>query len=189
VVSLKRSALFHLHARSGAVFTDRQGWEMPEKFSSPVAEATQTRAAAGLADISYRPKFDSQARVSRYSWTLSPRHCLTIGDPSLTHPKAAVDVTGAYTNLLLLGPHSRRVMELLTSLDIGEAVLPNLACTETKVAHVHAAVLREDIDHLPAFHLLIPREYSESAWTSILHAGAEFGICSVGLAALELLRA
>jgi glycine cleavage system aminomethyltransferase T len=178
-----------MHAGSGAVFTDCHGWEMPDKFSSAEAEAMGVQTGVGLADISYRPKFDSLTPSSCSSWKLSPRHYLTVGEPPLAMPKGAVDVTGAYTNLLLAGPAARRVFSLLTSLDASETAVANLACAETRIAHVHALVLREDINQLPAFHLLIPREYSESAWTSILHAGGEFGIRPAGLGALALLRA
>jgi glycine cleavage system aminomethyltransferase T len=188
VPNLKRAALFHLQARSSAVFSDWHGWEMPERFTSPVLEAASARASAALVDVSYRPKFDGPARTSRLSWTLSPRHYLTTGEPPLTAPRGAVDVTGAYTNLLLLGPSSPRILRLLTSLDVGEIALPNYACTETTVAHVHAKVLREDVSRLPAFHVLMPREYSESVWTSILHLGGEFGVSPAGLEALRLLR-
>jgi heterotetrameric sarcosine oxidase gamma subunit len=162
---------------------------MPEKFTSANDEAARARETAALADVSYRRKFDGSTRISPCSWALSPRHFLTIGEPPLTAPKAAVDVTGALTNLLLIGPQSRRVLAMLTSLDVRETALPDFACSETKIAHVHAALLREDVKDLPGYHIVIPREYSESVWTSILHAGREFELCPAGLAALELLRA
>jgi glycine cleavage system aminomethyltransferase T len=78
---------------------------------------------------------------------------------------------------------------MLSSLDVSETALPNLTCAGTRIAHVHVFLLREDRHGLPGYHLLIPREYSESVWTSILHAGSEVGICPAGLAALELLAA
>jgi glycine cleavage system aminomethyltransferase T len=177
-----------MHRRAGAVFTDCQGWEMPARFTTSETEATRACAAAGLADISYKSKFDSRTRISPCSWKLSTRRYLTIGEPSLGALKAAIDVTAAFTNLLLVGPNSRKVLGMLTSLDVGNTALPDRTCAQTRIAHVHAAILREDIKHVLAFHVLIPREYSESAWTSILHAGIEFGICPVGLEALELLR-
>jgi glycine cleavage system aminomethyltransferase T len=127
-------------------------------------------------------------KASRDSWELSPRHYLTIGEPPLAAPPGAINVTSVFTNLLLIGAASRRVLGLLTSLDVGEGAFPDLACTETNIAHVHAALLREDVNGLLAYHMLIPREYSESAWASILHAGREVGMCPAGLAAFDLLR-
>ena len=40
---------------------------------------------------------------------------------------------------------------------------------------------------LPAYHLLVSREYGESVWDAILHAGHEFHIAPFGLKALEFL--
>jgi glycine cleavage system aminomethyltransferase T len=53
---------------------------------------------------------------------------------------------------------------------------------------VHAIVLREDIRSIPGFHILISREYAESVWEAIVHAGHEFHLQPFGLEALTLLR-
>ena len=56
------------------------------------------------------------------------------------------------------------------------------------MAHVHAMVLRKDLKGIPAYHLLVGREYGESVWESVLHAGHEFHITPFGLEAQRLLQ-
>jgi glycine cleavage system aminomethyltransferase T len=68
------------------------------------------------------------------------------------------------------------------------AAFPNLSSAQASVAHAHAIVLREDIGSIPAFHLLVGRDYAESLCESIVHAGHEFHFCLFGLQTLQLLQ-
>ena len=79
------------------------------------------------------------------------------------------------------------VPHVLTSLNV--AALRNLDCGQAAVAHVHAIVLREDFARLPAFHILVSREYGESVWEAILHSGHEFQAVPCGFEALAQLGA
>jgi sarcosine oxidase, subunit alpha len=76
----------------------------------------------------------------------------------------------------------------LTSMDVSGAAIANLHCAQTSVAHVHGIVMREDIGSTMAFHLLVSRDYGESVWESVVHAGREFQLCPFGVTALELLH-
>jgi glycine cleavage system aminomethyltransferase T len=184
---MKRSALFYLHRRSEASFMEHNGWEIPAWFRSPQTEAAGVRNSVGLIDISYRAKFLSKTRLESGSWRLGSHHFLTVGDPPLELPIGAIDVTNVYADVLLAGRYSKDVLAKLTSVDLSDKALPNLCCTQANVAHTHAIVLREDLPHLSAYHVLISREYSESVWESIIHAGHEYDLCPFGLKALELL--
>jgi glycine cleavage system aminomethyltransferase T len=186
---MKRSALFHLHARSGAHFTGHHGWEIPEWFSSPQTEVSGVKNGVGLADVSYRVKFDSRTPPESGWFSLGSHHYLTLGEPMLDSPVGAIDVSSVYANLILAGPRSKDVLAKLTSLELSEESLPNLSCGQASLAHVRAIVLREDLNQLPAFHILISREYSESIWESIVHAGDEYHLRPFGLKAFKLLRA
>jgi len=42
---------------------------------------------------------------------------------------------------------------------------------------------------LPGFHLLVARDYAESVWAAVLHAGHEYHIAPFGLEALTTLAA
>jgi glycine cleavage system aminomethyltransferase T len=185
---MKRSALFHLHQVAGATFVERHGWEMPLSFASPELEGSRVREQVGLADLSYRAKFDSKTAPSRPSWSLGRNHFLIVGEPPLSPPAGTTDVTSVYAELLLAGPSGKAVLSKLTSLNLSDAVVPNLSCAQASLAHAHTIFLREDIGPIPGFHLLISREYAQSAWEAIAHAGREFQLQPFGLGALELLR-
>jgi glycine cleavage system aminomethyltransferase T len=185
---MKHSALFYLHQRVGAKFAERHGWEMPLSFTSPESEEAQVRKQIGLADLSYRTKFDTRSEPARPFWSLGRNHYMVVGEPPLEPPSGATDVTSVYADLFLAGPQSKAVFGKLTSLNVSDARLPNLSCAQASLAHVHAIILREDIGSVPGFHLLISREYGESVWEAIVHAGHEFHLQPFGLGALGRLR-
>jgi glycine cleavage system aminomethyltransferase T len=185
---MKRSALYSLHRRAGATFGKYSGWALPAFFVSPEQEAAQMRKSAGLTDISHSAKFDAQSHYGHESWRLGAKHFLIVGEPLLVPPARAIDVTSVYATLRLFGPKSRLVLGKLTSLNLNEKALPNLTCAQASLAHVPGIFFREDIDSIPAFHLLITRDYAESIWEAILEAGHQFHLCPSGLEAFRCLQ-
>ncbi|HXN22790.1 MAG TPA: hypothetical protein VOA41_08620 [Candidatus Dormibacteraeota bacterium] len=185
---MKRSALFHLHQRAGATFVEYHGWELPAFFASPQQERSQVRESVGLADLSHLAKFDLKVKPEGHCWSLGADHYLVITEPRLDPPPGATDVTSVYTSFRLAGPRTRDVLNKLTSLNVADAALPNRSCAQSSLAHVHTIVLREDMGSIPAFHLLVSREYGESVWEAIVHAGNEFHLCPLGLEAVQLFR-
>ena len=194
---------------------EHHGWQIASSFADPSHEAARTRESVGLADVSWMSKFQLQGnglknspdlRPEASSWLLGRRQFLLTCEPSaaadvrrrlqqLQNGDAAspaniyvTDVTPAYTQLMLAGLRSREVLSKLTSLDPSEGAMGNLTCAQASLAHVHAIVLRDDLPGISAFHLLVGREYGESVWESILHAGQEFDITPFGLEAQELLQ-
>jgi len=191
----------------GAVMTEHGGWETPARFTSAQEEAVKVTRGVGLADVSWMtrldlqgpgvqamPALDGRAR----SWPLGPAHLLVTCDPDASANVAAhvsssngvwmTDVTSVYAQLLLAGTRSRDVLRKLTSLNVSEGALPDLGCGQAAVSHVRSIVLRQDIGGVPAFHLLTGREYAESMWEAVEHAGHEFGLAAFGLEALEKLE-
>jgi glycine cleavage system aminomethyltransferase T len=186
---MKRSALFHSHQCHGASFTEHHGWTLPAFFQSPEAEAEAARTGVAIGDVSYRAKFESRTRPVRNGWTLGANHYLTIGEPPLDPPPGAIDVSSVYADFILAGPCGKDLLGKLTSLCLSDAALPNGACAQASVAHVHAIIFREDLPQTPAYSILISREYAESVWESMLHAGHEYHARPFGLQALSLLKA
>jgi glycine cleavage system aminomethyltransferase T len=185
---MKRSALFYAHQRAGAKFVEHCGWELPASFTSAEREAARTGISAGIADLSHYRKFDLKTQLAQPWWRLGANHYLIIGEALMDPPSGATDVTSVYANFRLVGPRSREMLSKLTSLNLSDVALPNLACAQANVAHVHGIVLRKDIGSVPAFYLLVGREYGESVWQSMAHAGDEFHLCQFGLEALQLLE-
>lgn len=175
------------------------------------------RRAAGLADLSWMPKFDLKGYGLKslpalgkgvFPWVLAPLHFLVTCDPSarqgvveslealrvagsdlsLPPPVYVTDVTSVYAQFLLAGPCCRHVLSKLTSLNLSESSLPDLSCGQSSLAHVRAIILRKDLEGIPAYHLLVSWEYGESVWESVRHAGQEFHLSPFGLQAQQLLK-
>ncbi len=124
------------------------------------------------------------------SCILGPSNLLVTGDADAGGDLPGVwatDVTSVFAQFLLAGPRSRDVLRKLTSLNVSGSALPDLACGQASVAHVRAIILRQDLGNESAFHLLVSREYAESVWDSLLHAGHEFHVAPFGLKALQTL--
>jgi glycine cleavage system aminomethyltransferase T len=209
---IRHTPLFHAHERAGASLMEHHGWKVPAYFTWAQREAEQLVKSAGLGDLSWTTKLDLKgwglktvpAVAEAHAWCLGPQHYLVTCEPpqrdavtsqlrvlpasrdlSLPPPVYVTDVTSVYAQFLLAGPRSREILRKLTSLNV--ATLQNLTCGQTSLAHVHSTVLREDLDELPAFHILVSREYGESVWEAILHAGSEFHLVPFGMKALEFL--
>jgi glycine cleavage system aminomethyltransferase T len=191
MAAIRQSPLFHRHEQTGASFVDHHGWRVPAYFTFAQKEAEQLARSVAVGDLSWMVKLDVKGHppetLNGTAWCLGPQHFLVTCNPSappLDIPYVT-DVTSVYAQFLLAGPRSRDVLRKLTSLNV--TTLGNLACGQANVAHVHGKVLRDDIGDIPAFHILVSREYGESVWDAILHAGHEFHITPFGLKALEFL--
>ena len=214
---IKQTALFNRHRQSGASWIEHHGWQVPAYFSKPEDEAARVRESVGLADVSWMLKFDVKGYGLKhtlalgegaFSWALGPLHALVTCSPSarpeimdrfrrlqtagadLSLPPSVyvTEVTSVYAQFLLAGPRCRQVLGKLTSLNLSETSLRNLDCGQSRVAHVHAIILRHDLDGIAGYQLLVSREYGESVWDSVLHAGHEFRLSLFGLQAQQLLR-
>jgi glycine cleavage system aminomethyltransferase T len=84
-----------------------------------------------------------------------------------------------YARFLIAGPNTRAVLSKLTSLNL------DLTSAYGSVAHVRSLVTRHEL----GFLLMIPRDYAEFVWESLLGAGEEFHIAVFGLEASRRLEA
>jgi len=207
--AIRHTAMFHAHGRAGAGFIEHHGWQVPAYFSSAQKEAEQLSQSAAVGDVSWMAKLDLKgfglksppAIQDGRAWHLGQEHYLVTCNPaardsvlaqsqfsaspdlSLPPPVYITDVTSVYAQFLLAGPRSRDILRKLTSLNV--TALKNLGCGQASLAHVHSLILRDDLrGGIPAFHILISREYAESVWEAILHAGHEFHLAPFGLKAL-----
>ena len=213
MTAIRHTALFHAHERAGASFAGHHGWQVPAYFTWAQKEAEQLSNSAAVGDMSWMTKLDLKGFGLKTPPTIhggrachfGQEHYLVTCDPaardsvlaqlkaisaspdlSLPPPVYITDVTSVYAQFLLAGPRSRDILRKLTSLNASS--LPNLGCGQAGLAHVHSSVLRNDLrGGIPAFHILISREYAESVWEAILHAGHEFHLAPFGLKALEFL--
>lgn len=210
--AIRQTPLFHVHERAGASLMEHHGWQVPAYFTWAQKEAEQLSKSAGLSDFSWMAKLDLKGYGLKTppvvgaarAWRLGPQHYLVTCEPpkrealianlrsfpaspdlSLPPPVYITDVTSVYAQFVLAGPRSREILRKLTSLNV--SALQNLGCGQASLAHVNSIVLRDDLPGMPAFHILVSREYGESVWEAVLHAGHEFQLAPFGLKALEFL--
>ena len=145
------------------------------------------RRAPALGDVSWMTKLDLKgfglktppAIHDGRAWHFGQEHYLVTCNPaardsvlaqltsfsaspdlSLPPPIYITDVTSVYAQFLLAGPRSRDVLRKLTSLNVIRDCRTS-AAGRPVVAHVHSIVLRDDLPGgIPAFHLLVSREYA-----------------------------
>jgi heterotetrameric sarcosine oxidase gamma subunit len=176
---------------------ERYGWQVPAFFTSAQLEANHLSNSAAVSDLSWTTKLDlkgCRVEPACAAWHLSPGHFLVTCPPpnrealiTSLPPAYVTDVTSVYAQFLIVGPRSRDILRKLTSLNV--AALRHLDCGQAAVAHVNAIVLRNDFAGLPAFQILVSREYAESVWEAILHSGHEFHAAPCGFEVLEQLGA
>lgn len=191
-----------------------RGWDTALYFTSPDEEAQAVRQSVGLADLCRISKFDLRSRdlepppelhADARIWpqrngqslvTCAPeshdavrgqldRYAEAARDAS---PVYVSDVTPVYAALLLAGPQSAALLRKLVDIDVSDEALPNLACTQTGIHHVHVLVARQDLPGIRAYLIFPGREYGEWLWETVMHAGHEFGIQAVGSQAGETLE-
>jgi glycine cleavage system aminomethyltransferase T len=210
MTAIRHTAIFHILREAGASLTEHHGWQVPAYFAGAQVEAENLARSAALADVSWMIKLDLKGDSLEMTpvipdgrvWGLGRQHYLVTCEPAASVAVSAqirsgspastglpqrfhiTDVTSVYAQFLLAGPRSVDILRKLTSLNV--VALQNFACGQASLAHVHSAVLRDDLGKIPAFHILVSREYGESVWHSILHAGHEFQLSPFGLQALQL---
>jgi glycine cleavage system aminomethyltransferase T len=166
------------------------GWELPAWYTG---EVEGVRTSVGISDASYLHKLDlrghaGEVRPPARLWKLTPTHALITSPlPGSVVSLAVTDVTSVYSAILLAGPKAREVLQKLTTLNVREGSMPDGAARQTRLAHVHATILRIDCESLPGFLILNTRDLAEHVWNALLHAGSEFGARPFGLVAQRLM--
>ena len=78
---MKRTAIYHRHVADGATIVERDGWQLPARYTSVEAEVKMVRTAGGICDISPTGKLDAQGAdaLSLLSRALSLAETLKVG--------------------------------------------------------------------------------------------------------------
>ena len=110
----------------------------------------------------------------------------TLASPSGDRP-LLTDITSVYSAFQIAGPNAVALLQKFTSLDLRPARFPEGACAQTAIAKVRAVILHDTIAALPAYWIILTRDYAEFVWESLLHAGISLGLTPFGNDALEML--
>ncbi len=98
------------------------------------------------------------------------------------------DVTEAFAAFNLAGPHSRRVLQKLTALDLSNEAIAYMHVREAEVAGVPCRLLRIGFTGELSYEIHAPASYGLHLWERLMEAGEEFGIAPFGVEAQRVLR-
>ena len=82
-------------------------------------------------------------------------------------------------------PDLIEVLQKLTTLNVRDAAFADGAARQTRLAHVHATLLRYDCEVNPGFLILNTRDAAEHVWHSLMHAGGAFDVLPFGTMAQQ----
>ena len=210
---LRRSALHHRLLAAGARMGTSRGWEQAESLGDRATEDAAVRAGVVLADLSAQHLVLAQAQdlaawlpfAPAIGWVAlvansgSPTRCcrltadsalLLSADPLELPPVAQAcgyltDLTSGFTIVGVAGPRSVDLLRATTQVDLRGRAFPDRACVQSSLARVPATILRFDRRGVPAYEILVPRDYGEYLWEALLDAGAPLGARVVGAIAIE----
>jgi glycine cleavage system aminomethyltransferase T/glycine/D-amino acid oxidase-like deaminating enzyme len=101
---------------------------------------------------------------------------------------AVTDVTSAYGQLNVQGPHSRALLQKLTSADLSNAAFPFRTAREIDLGFARVLCIRITYLGELGYELYIPAEQAAHVYDRIIAAGEGFGLAHAGLKALGSLR-
>ena len=100
----------------------------------------------------------------------------------------AADVTSGLCGIALVGPATHELMSRVTELDTSPRAMPDLACVQSRLADVHALLLRRDVNDIAMYQLYAGREFGAYLWEVLVETAKEVGGGPVGTEALLGLR-
>ena len=130
---VKLSAMHHQHLELGAVMVDSDGWQRPDRYTSPDRELQQLQSSVGLHDISPAGKISLQGK------DLDP--VLNTALPDMVSLRIGTVRRGIVSSGAAIGPVvvarlAEDEMMVLTGSDEGPSVFETLEEQSVRCAHV-----------------------------------------------------
>ncbi|MBI5760442.1 MAG: hypothetical protein HZA46_18160 [Planctomycetales bacterium] len=189
---IARGPLLDLQKRSGATIELVEGWQIAVRVPQLADRAGNT-----LVDLSHVPTFEINGPETgvaltsicgtdlplrlihsadgRHVYRLTLSRAIVFGNvPSNT---GAIDVTGGWTSLALIGPDAERILNKITAVDLRERTLPVQACCQGPIFGVNTLFGR----FADRFELHVCSDSAEFFWDVLMDAGAEFGLLPAGI--------
>lgn len=98
------------------------------------------------------------------------------------------DVTGGFAQINIQGPHSRALLQSITTADLSNAAFPFRAAREIDLGFARALCIRITYLGELGYELYIPAEQAGHAYERLVEAGLAFDLRHTGLKALASLR-
>jgi 4-methylaminobutanoate oxidase (formaldehyde-forming) len=100
----------------------------------------------------------------------------------------AVDVTGQYAVLAVMGPYARALLQRVSSSDFSDEAFAFGACKEIDLGYATVLAVRRSYVGELGWELYVPVEFAVGVYDTLHDAGAPFGLKDAGYYALESLR-
>jgi 4-methylaminobutanoate oxidase (formaldehyde-forming) len=100
----------------------------------------------------------------------------------------ATDVTSAYAQINVQGPHSRALLQELTSVDLSNEAFPFRAAREIDIGFARVRCLRITYLGELGYELYVPTEQASHVYDRLVTVGATHGLVHAGLKALASCR-
>jgi glycine cleavage system aminomethyltransferase T len=190
---IAQSPLTDWHRRHGAHIDVCNGWRIAVRYP----DESPARANA-LVDFAHCPTWELNGpRISETiadlcggdvsvrsihsgtAWQLyrlTTARAIVFGMPA-GEMEGALDVTGGWVSLVLVGPDSERILNKVTAVDLRMVTLPVYGCCQGPIFGVNTLFGRFP----DRFELHICGDSAEFLWEVLLDAGAEFGLKPVGV--------
>ncbi len=97
-------------------------------------------------------------------------------------------VTEHWTGIAVAGPNSRKLLQKVIDIDIGNEAFPFMAVGECRLNNIPARLFRISFSGELAYEVNVPADYGEQAWLDLLEAGRELGVSVYGTEALGTMR-
>jgi sarcosine oxidase gamma subunit len=189
---IARSPLTDLHQRHGATMQLRDGWMIATRYLvEPGA------AGNAIVDFAHRPTWEIngpevgrklselcggdlairkiQSGARWHAYRLTSERAILFGNLPSSIP-GALDVTGGWVTLALIGPDAERILNKITAVDLRERTLPVHGCCQGPIFGVNTLFGR----FANRFELHICGDSAEFLWDVLLDAGCEFGLKPAG---------
>ena len=99
-------------------------------------------------------------------------------------------VTEHWATASIAGPLARDLLtELTNGIDLDAKAFPFMSWREGRVAGIPARVMRISFTGELSFEVNVPANYGMSLWTTLMNAGAKYGITPFGTESMHILRA
>jgi glycine cleavage system aminomethyltransferase T len=188
---IARGPLVEVHRQRGAALETVDGWQVAVHYPSQ-----PDRAGNALVDLSHWPTFEingpetAAALISlcgtdvplrrihsdnhRHVYRLTPTRAIVLG--KVSPDLYALDVTGGWASLALIGPDAERILNKVTAVDLRERTLPTQSCCQGPIFGVNTLFGR----FANRFDLHVCTDSAEFFWEVLLDAGAEFHLRPAG---------
>jgi sarcosine oxidase subunit alpha len=97
--------------------------------------------------------------------------------------------TEQWAVIAVQGPHARRVIEPLVSVDISAQAMPHMAMAKGRICGVPMRLFRVSFTGELGYEINVPADYGHAVWEAVFAAGQAHGITPYGTEAMHVLRA